>query len=311
MSVPYSVRDIAAPEEQFCLDSDVDKLSLQPVSNVSDASDVSDVSDAICRERQDYYKVLESISNMKYEDYCGPTPESNWVIPGVLMAGAFPATVDDGETFKLLTSILKLGVTKFVCLQLEYNPVVPEYIWRNNSKVLRPYFNDVQQIVENKEKYEALRDIPNIVTADRLSFEHCPIKDCSVTDDSIVLELAKKLVHAIRNGDVIYLHCWGGHGRTGTVVCIMLHLMYGMNDIEAMTYCQTVHDLREYNVNVGSPQTQVQRNQVTRIIHHLIAENDSASSSSQCDTVFKKVERLTHVYTLEELKWNKKIHKNN
>ena len=51
--------------------------------------------------------------------YCGPTTESNWVIPGVLLVGAYPATEDDQETLDLITSILKLGVRKFVCLQLE------------------------------------------------------------------------------------------------------------------------------------------------------------------------------------------------
>jgi hypothetical protein len=56
----------------------------------------------------------------------GPTPESNWVIPGKLLVGAYPASQDDTETFELLTSILKLGVTKFVCLQLEVSEGVRE-----------------------------------------------------------------------------------------------------------------------------------------------------------------------------------------
>jgi hypothetical protein len=51
--------------------------------------------------------------------YCGPTPESNWVIPGVLLVGAYPASDDDEDTFELITSILKQGVSKFVCLQSE------------------------------------------------------------------------------------------------------------------------------------------------------------------------------------------------
>jgi hypothetical protein len=44
-----------------------------------------------------------------------------------------------------------------------------------------------------------------------------------------VVALAQKLVRDIAEGQVIYLHCWGGHGRTGTVVCIMLHLLYGVS----------------------------------------------------------------------------------
>lgn len=55
--------------------------------------------------------------------YCGPTPESNWVIPGVLLVGAYPASDDDEDTFELITSILKQGVSKFVCLQSEVSAV--------------------------------------------------------------------------------------------------------------------------------------------------------------------------------------------
>ena len=54
-----------------------------------------------------------------HKQYCGPTPESNWVIPNHLLVGAYPASQDDAETFELITSILKLGITKFVCLQQE------------------------------------------------------------------------------------------------------------------------------------------------------------------------------------------------
>jgi len=37
----------------------------------------------------------------------------------VLLVGAYPASNDDNETFELLSSILYLGITKFVCLQRE------------------------------------------------------------------------------------------------------------------------------------------------------------------------------------------------
>lgn len=44
-----------------------------------------------------------------------------------------------------------------------------------------------------------------------------------------MVALAQKLVKDISEGQIIYLHCWGGHGRTGTVVCIMLYLLYGVS----------------------------------------------------------------------------------
>ena len=67
----------------------------------------------------------------------------------------------------------------------------------------------------------------------------------------------------------MYLHCWGGHGRTGTIVCIMLHMMYGLSSKEVLQRCQYVHDLRVVPIEVGSPQTPAQRAQVVRVIARL------------------------------------------
>lgn len=62
---------------------------------------------------------LEEFEEVIFDRYVGPTNESNWVIPKILLVGAYPATENDSETFDLLTSILKQGVTTFVCLQVE------------------------------------------------------------------------------------------------------------------------------------------------------------------------------------------------
>ena len=93
---------------------------------------------------------------------------------------------------------------------------------------MRPYFEDVKLIVKLKDSIPELSGF-TIVDEPNLSFVHFPIKDCGITDDGRVLELARNLVKAIAEKEVIYLHCWGGHGRTGTLVCIMLHLMYGVS----------------------------------------------------------------------------------
>lgn len=100
-------------------------------------------------------------------------------------------------------------------------------MWRNGT-ALRPYFEDVKLVVQLKASIPELNGY-DIVDESKLSFVHFPIKDCGITDDGRVLELAKMLVKAISENEVIYLHCWGGHGRTGTLVCIMLHLMYGVS----------------------------------------------------------------------------------
>lgn len=64
-----------------------------------------------------------------FVQYCGPTPESNWVVRDKLLVGAYPASQSDMETFELLISILKLGVTSFVCLQQEVSSSVYVYAY--------------------------------------------------------------------------------------------------------------------------------------------------------------------------------------
>lgn len=54
--------------------------------------------------------------------YVGPTEESNWVIKGRLLVGAYPSSVHDEANARILTGILKLGITTFVCLQQECVP---------------------------------------------------------------------------------------------------------------------------------------------------------------------------------------------
>lgn len=36
------------------------------------------------------FKQLESFEDMEFDTYCGPTPESNWVLPDLLLVGVLP-----------------------------------------------------------------------------------------------------------------------------------------------------------------------------------------------------------------------------
>jgi hypothetical protein len=66
----------------------------------------------------------------------GPLPWCNWVIPGQVLAGAYPASTRDDETKTALTTLLGLGVNCFVCLQAEMDIHVSEEQWRS-GKALR------------------------------------------------------------------------------------------------------------------------------------------------------------------------------
>ena len=193
-------------------------------------------------------------------EYRGPTPWSNWVIKGRLLAGAFPASTDDTETDLILTKLLELGVDTFVCLQAEFSMATPEAIWRS-GQALRPYVKDAQRLLVQARATNNSR-----ITQTRLDLVHLPIMDGGITSDIALSKLADDCCQRILNGERMYVHCWGGHGRTGTLIAVMLARLYCISTEEALLYTQLLHDVRKYPQNVRSPQTQVQVEQVKRIL---------------------------------------------
>lgn len=189
--------------------------------------------------------------------YHGPHVESNWVLKDHLIAGAFPAYETDDETYKSLTNILNSGVTDFVCLQAEYNT--------NSSRygAVRHYMADIEYMLLHRDQFPKLT--ATITFAD-IYFHHFPIIDCQVEDDDKVWKFAKSVTQMVRKGKIIYLHCWGGHGRTGTVVCLVLYMLFHTSPTTIIGYCNAVHMCRSKAVNIGSPQTTVQTEQVIRLI---------------------------------------------
>jgi hypothetical protein len=206
---------------------------------------------------------LPRLDEIVKEEYFGPHPESNKVLPG-MYAGAFPGVAEHKATNdKNLIDILNTGITTFVCLQQEY-PVTNRNVFHFGNKV-NPYFNDVLKFLAVEERHSKL-------TTDTVeaSFVHFPIRDMSTTEDYKIIKLCKDLVRRYHRGEVLYIHCWGGHGRTGVVVCIMLHLMYGLTGDEVLERCEFVHRIRKSgSFGVSSPQTLEQKIQVSRIIKRL------------------------------------------
>lgn len=197
--------------------------------------------------------------------YRGPTDESNWVIPGKLMVGAYPASLDQALHERQLSSILDLGIRTFVCLQREYDGKATEWQWKTGKRI-RPYIHDAATMLGRHTKSGR---------RDEVKFVHCPIVDCDTTADEIIVELAANLLRRLDVGETIYLHCWGGHGRAGTVASLLIGLLYGLNGLQSMQYVQTLHDTRRFPLDTPSPQTQKQRDQVIRILRRFYAEKSS------------------------------------
>eukprot|EP00746_Dinoflagellata_sp_MGD_P105183 gnl/MRDRNA2_/MRDRNA2_43740_c0_seq1.p1 gnl/MRDRNA2_/MRDRNA2_43740_c0~~gnl/MRDRNA2_/MRDRNA2_43740_c0_seq1.p1 ORF type:complete len:743 (+),score=141.05 gnl/MRDRNA2_/MRDRNA2_43740_c0_seq1:95-2323(+) len=151
-----------------------------------------------------------SLADLK-SSYRGPTKRSNWVVPGLLMAGD-RSSVDSEQG---LRAILSSGITTFICLQT-----------RQETKIAVDYSKRAKALSNQVQFYEQ------------------PIPDQDVIDDALVGTLICQLVHRLEQGEVLYVHCRGGHGRTGTVCALLLARLYSLSAIEAMQRVQLYHDTR-------------------------------------------------------------------
>jgi len=177
-------------------------------------------------------------------DAAGPFDESNWVISGALLAGRNPG--EPAERATLLEALLDLGVTTYVCLQ-------PRDELRK-----RPY-----------EAYAARLD--ELVSGNPCWAQPtalwCPTDDGGTFKQGELSELVEDLVLRIRDhGERVYVHCHGGHGRTGVVCALVVARLFGFGSTEALDHIQRTHDARVNTHDQPSPQTHEQKMQVHQLV---------------------------------------------
>ena len=137
----------------------------------------------------------------------GPILDSYWVEPGQLLAGEYPGARSDEQARKKLRLILSAGVTFFLDLteEGEYN--------------LNPYV-------------PFLKEAP-LVLGRLVVHRRMPIRDGKTPAVEEMKRILDTVDIAIEEGHTVYVHCWGGIGRTGAVVgCYMVR--HGMSGREAL-----------------------------------------------------------------------------
>jgi protein-tyrosine phosphatase len=92
-----------------------------------------------------------------------------------------------------------------------------------------------------------------------VTYRRLPIRDVSVPESSAVMhEILNEIDAALDSGGVVYVHCWGGVGRTGTVVGCHLGRR-GMTGSEALAkVAELFKHMEKYPRRQRSPETDEQ-----------------------------------------------------
>ena len=153
-----------------------------------------------------------------------PCRES-YLLMGAVYAGEYPGAKEENASKLKVAQLYRFGVRHFVDLT-EEGELCP---------------------------YESL--LPSDATHYRF-----PIKDVSVSTD---VEAVHRLLHKIdeweKTGGYVYIHCWGGVGRTGTIAaCYLLHKMALPDAAQALKMMRARFATMPKSKHKVSPETQAQ-----------------------------------------------------
>jgi hypothetical protein len=175
-----------------------------------------------------------------------PFPRSYWADPGRLLAGCYPGDPDPGIAEQKLRGLLECGVRTVISLMQETET-------DHRGRAFEPYAQTLERLAR-----ESVAGI---------ACQRHSITDMATPSRRTMHRIQAAIDDSIGAGRPVYVHCWGGRGRTGTVVGAYL-IRHGL--ATAQDFVDVIARLRARDAGGGpSPETPDQVAFVRRYVESL------------------------------------------
>ena len=165
-------------------------------------------------------------------DIAKPLPGSYWVIPGRFLAGQYPLAFlgNDARNDQILVAFLEAGFTVFIDL--------------TSPDELPPYLSILEK---NAARYQ-------------LAIKHrrFAIGDRGLPSLEQMVTLLDAIDGVLAAGKNVYLHCWGGIGRTGMAIGCWLVRQGLTGEAALVRLNELYHTSEQSSVYPHTPETEAQ-----------------------------------------------------
>lgn len=156
-----------------------------------------------------------------------PIPESYWVEPGRLLAGEYPGKYDHESTRQRLDALIEAGFDTFIDLTKSGETV--------------PYLDILH---EEARAYGV-----------KVKHQRFAIGDFGLPTPPLMKSILDIIDENLQAGKKIYLHCWGGIGRTGTTVGCYLVRRGLSGQASLRQLADWWHTVPKSHIHPNSPET--------------------------------------------------------
>ena len=155
-----------------------------------------------------------------------PILESYWVEEGRFLAGEYPGSYNPVSARRRMGRFLDAGINTFIDL--------------TQSDELVPYDPVLKELTR-------IYDIP-------VDYHRFAIRDQGIPSRETMITILNTIDEAIRNDKCVYVHCWGGVGRTGIAVGCYL-IRHGLTPQQALMRVDSLFKTRPPSYHITSPET--------------------------------------------------------